>query len=278
MKLAEGHSFTKESLNKEHINKIKDDTKNKFKNTINKLPKTLVIIFLILLFFQCYMGYKYKHEDADDSNMVAKAVIAVDTNSLFKYDDIGEELTSIPIRNGLSPFFWFTACIATLSNTHSTIMAHTIFPVIFVLIAYNVYYLIANTLFKDDLKKQFTFLIILSVMYIFGNYTRYSIFVRLLTRIWQGKSILATITVPFIFYLFLEYIGKENDNFYWLVLMICLWGSILLTSMSLSLPIMISGLLTVLYMIKDKKLRYILKLAIACIPSICYGMIYLIMK
>jgi hypothetical protein len=274
IKLAEGHFFTKELLDKNHINKVK----NKLKDTINKLPKTLVIIFLILLFFQCYMGYNYKHEDADDSNMVAKAVIAVDTNSLFKYDDEGNELTSIPMRNGLSPFFWFTGCIATLSNVHSTIMAHTIFPVIFVLIAYNVYYLIATTLFKDNLKKQFIFLIILSVLYIFGNYTRYSIFVRLLTRIWQGKSILATITIPFIFYLFLEYIGKENDNFYWFVLMISLWGSILLTSMSLSLPIIISGLLTFLYMIKDKKLRYILKLAIAYIPSICYGIIYLIIK
>jgi hypothetical protein len=270
MKLAEGHSFLKKSEYKNYINKVK--------STFYRLPKILVIIFLILLFFQCYMGYNYKHEDADDSNMVAKAVIAVDTNSLFKYDDEGDELTSIPMRNGLSPFFWFTGCIATLSNVHTTILAHTIFPVIFVLIAYNVYYLMATTLFKDDLKKQFTFLIILSVMYIFGNYTRYSIFVRLLTRIWQGKSILATITIPFIFYLFLEHLGKEKDIFYWFILMITLWGSVLLTSMSLSLPIMISGLLTLLYMIKDKKIRYILNLAIACVPSICYGIVYLIMK
>jgi hypothetical protein len=271
--LVVAYFLSKKNSDKKYTNKEKND-----KNTINKLPKTLIIIFLILLSFQCYMGYNYKHEDADDSNMVAKAVIAVDTNSLFKYDDEGNELTSIPIRNGLSPFFWFTACIATLSDTHPTIMAHTIFPVIFVLIAYNVYYLIATTLFKDDLKKQFTFLIILSVLYIFGNYTRYSIFVRLLTRIWQGKSILATITIPFIFYLFLEHLGKEKDIFYWFILMITLWGSVLLTSMSLSLPIMVSGLLTLLYIIKDKKLRYILNLAIACVPSICYGIVYLTMK
>ena len=215
------------------------------------------------------------HEDEDDSNFVAKAVIALDTDTLFKYSDEGYELSKIPWRTGLSPFPWFTANIATLVKSHPTIVAHTIFPVIFVVIAYSIYFIIGKYLFDYNYEKTFTFLIIINILYILGNYTRYSIFVRLLTRIWQGKSILANITIPIIFYIFLKGIGTENNNYYWFMLFLVLWGSILLSSMALSLPIIVSGILTFLFIIKDKKISYLFKYVFSILPCISYGIIYL---
>ena len=50
---------------------------------VKKLPKILTVIFLVLLLIQSYVPFKYMHEDYDDSNFVAKAVIAVDTDTLF---------------------------------------------------------------------------------------------------------------------------------------------------------------------------------------------------
>ena len=261
--------ISRKNLNDIYRNSIKE---------IKKFPKILTSICIILVLFQAYMGFTYQHKDDDDSNFVAKAVIALDTNSLFKYDDAGYEGKPIPWRTGLSPFPWFTANIATLVETHPTIVAHTIFPAIFVIIAYVLYYLIGKALFDDDYNKTFIFLIVLSFLYIFGNYTRYSIFVRLLTRLWQGKSILANISLPLIFYIFLKGIGSEKNNYYWLMLFIVLWGSVLLSSMALSLPIIVSGLLTVLYMIKDKKISYIFKFMCCILPCIGYGIIYLMIK
>ena len=261
--------INRKNLNDIYTNSIKE---------IKKFPKVLTGICILLVLFQAYMGFTYQHKDDDDSNFVAKAVIAYDTNTLFKYDDAGYELKKIPWRTGLSPFPWFTANIATLVKTHPTIVAHTIFPAVFVIIAYSLYYLIGKTLFDNDYKKTFTFLIILSFLYIFGNYTRYSIFVRLLTRLWQGKSILANISMPLIFYIFLKGIGTEKNNYYWFMLFIVLWGSVLLSSMALSLPIIVSGILTLLYMIKDKKISYILKYICCIMPCIGYGIIYLIIK
>lgn len=248
------------------------------KTSIKKYPKILAIISILLILFQCYMGFTYMHEDEDDSNFVAKAVIAIDTNTLFKYSDEGYELTTIPWRTGLSPFPWFTANIATVVRMHPTIVAHTIFPVIFVLIAYSLYFIIGKYLFDDDYEKTFMFLIIMNILYIFGNYTRYSIFVRLLTRLWQGKSILANITIPLIFYIFLKGIGTENNNYYWFMLFLVLWGSILLSSMALSLPIIVSGILTFLYIIKDKKISYVFKYLLSVLPCVGYGIIYLLIK
>ena len=245
---------------------------------IKKYPKLLALISIILILFQCYMGFTYMHEDEDDSNFVAKAVIALDTDTLFKYSDEGYELTTIPWRTGLSPFPWFTANVATLVRMHPTIVAHTIFPVIFVLIAYCLFFIIGKYLFDDDYEKSFMFLIIMNFLYIFGNYTRYSIFVRLLTRLWQGKSILANITIPLIFYIFLKGIGTENNNYYWFMLFLVLWGSILLSSMALSLPIIVSGILTFLYIIKDKKISYVFKYLLSVLPCVGYGIIYLLIK
>ena len=240
-----------------------------------KLPKILTVIFLVLLLIQCYVPFKYMHEDYDDSNFVAKATIAIDTNSLFVYDDAGNEYKEFPTRTVLSQFPHYTAVIGELSGTHPTIVAHTIFPVIFVVIAYAFYYVLGMTLFKKDQTKTLVFLNILAVIFIYGDYSRYTNFVRLLYRVWQGKSILANVTLPFIWYVFMEYIGKENSIFGWIILFIALGGSIALSSMALVLPVITTLILMVIYAIKDKKIIYIVSILICCIPCVIVGVVYL---
>ncbi|MBR1540665.1 MAG: hypothetical protein IJ629_05875 [Clostridia bacterium] len=245
---------------------------------VKEMPKILTIIFLGLLIFQGYMGFSYMYEDYDDSNFVAKATIARDTDTLFVYNDIGYKYESFPTRHVFSPFPYYTATISEIVGTHPAITAHTVFPVAFLVVAYTVYYLIGTALFQHDRKKTMLFMVILSGLYIFGKYSRYAIFVRLLGRAWQGKSLLANIILPFIIYLFLEYLGEEKDGFYWVLLFITLWAADLLSSMSIFLPIIECTVLVVLYTIKDKNIKYILKFIPCCLPSIVYGIMYLIIK
>ena len=240
-----------------------------------KMPKILTILFLILLAIQCYYPFKYMHEDFDDSNFVAKATIAIDTNSLFVYDDAGNEYKEFPTRTVLSQFPHYTAVISDLSDIHPTIMAHTIFPVVFVVIAYAFYYVFGMALFKKNQVKTLVFLNVLSLIFIYGDYSRYTNFVRLLYRVWQGKSILANLTLPFIWYVFIEYIGKENNKFGWLILFLALSGSITLSSMALILPVITTLVLIVIYAIKDRKISYIISLLICCIPCVIIGVVYL---
>ena len=247
-------------------------------NKIKSMPILLTCLFLILLAFQGYMSFTYMYEDYDDSNFVAKATIAKDTDTLFVYNDIGEKYTSLPTRYVFSPFPYYTATISEVVDTHPAIVAHTIFPVAFLIVGYVVFYLIGNSLFKDDKKKTMLFLVILSVLYIFGKYSRYAIFVRLLGRPWQGKSLLANIIIPYIIYLFLEFLGEEKDNFYWVILFVTLWAADLLSSMSIFLPIIECSILVLIYTIKDRKIKYILKFIPCCLPTIVYGLMYLNIK
>lgn len=257
--------------------KLKEIVKDNI-NTLKIFPKLLSIILIIIVLFQAFMAFKYMHEDDDDSNFVAKATIATDTNTLYEYDDTGNKLNQVPARNGLSPYPIYTATIAKLIGLHPTVVAHTVFPPVFIILAYMIYYLVGKALFKDDKQKITVFLIILAIIYMFGDYTRYSVFVRLLYRLWQGKSMLCALILPFIWYLFLNHIGKEDDGIYWFILFLTLVGSMLLSSMALYLPILAAGILTLIYLIKYKNAKYLFKLILCCIPSIIYGFIYLFIK
>ena len=242
------------------------------------LPKLLNIIFLLLIFLQCYVGFAYMHEDYDDSNFLGKATIAIDTNSLYKYDDIGYEYTSFPSRHVFSPFPIYTATLSTAIGVHPLILAKTFFPIVFISMAYMIYAMIADVLFKEDKQKTLIFLIILSLLYIWGAYSNYTNFVFLLYRIWQGKAILANIILPFIWLIFLKYINKDVKFFGWFILLLTLWGADLLSSMALSLASLSTVILTFIWTIKDKKISYIFKTVICFIPSIIYGAMYLMIR
>lgn len=256
---------------------IKDIAKKNWEE-IKEFPIILTILVVLVVGAQCYVGYTYMYEDYDDSNFVAKAVITSDTDTMFVYNDIGTEYTGYPDRQVLSPFPVFTANIANLVGIHPTIMAHTIFPVVFLLLAYNVYYLLGNAVFKHDKSKTMLFLLFIALVYSFGDVTRYAASSRILFRPWQGKSILASIIIPFIIYVFIEHVGKEDDKFAWLVLLITMAGSILLSTMGVMLPAIVLTILTMLFTIKDSTFGYLYKYLICVVPNLVYAFAYLSLK
>ena len=259
----------------------RSEAKDLFFETLKSL-KTFAVpgtYFLIAIFiFQAYHSFFFMFEDADDSNFVAKANIAITTDTLYKMDDKGAEYEEYPTRQVFSPFPMYTATISTIADIHPTILAHTIFPVIFLFVAYNVYYLLGKSIFKGDKYKIMTFLSIFAFLIQFSNYSRFAATYRLLVRLWQGKSILVNIMMPFIIYLYIEHIGKKGQTFYWFMLLFTIWASLLLSSMAFTLPIIETGLLTVLFAIKDKKPWYKITMALCFIPCLAYGLVYLSIK
>ena len=260
-----------------NIKKIKEILKKNWEE-IKEFPIFLTLLVVVILGMQCYNGFNNMYQDYDDSNFMAKAVITRDTNTMFVYDDIGNKYDGFPDRQVFSPFPTFTAMIADYSGLHPTVLAHSIFPVIFLILAYDVYYLLGSAIFKHDKKKTMLFLLFLALVYSFGDVTRYAASSRILFRSWQGKSLLASIIIPFIIYVFIEHVGKEDDKFAWLVLFITTIGTILLSTMGVMLPVLEIAILTVLYMIKDSSFGYVYKFLICIIPNLCYAFGYVLLK
>ena len=97
-------------------------------------------------------------------------------------------------------------------------------------------------------------------------------------RIWQGKAILANIILPSIWLLFLKCVEENKGIINWLLLIITMLASCLVSSMGIPLAAITLGGLVVVFLVKDKKVSYLIKSGICVIPNIVYGLMYLIMK
>ncbi len=257
-------------------------------NFFKETPKILLILTIILVGLQVYPLVKYMHEDGDDATYVAAATTAVQTNSLYKYSAQtgSEEGEHLAPRYRLGPFPLYIAIISELIKIHPAITAHTIFPIIFIPLAYMIYGVIANKLFDGNKKNVFMFLLIMCMLHIWGNYSVRTNFTFLLFRIWQGKAVLANIIIPAVWMMFI--IAEENDFKFGscLLLFITILGGVLTTTMGIALPpiiLMSLSLICELSKVKYKdlinkenltRIKNLIKCFICCIPAIVYGGIY----
>lgn len=274
-----------------NLTKIKEILKT-ILNYIKETPKILAILTIVLIGIQVYSYVGYMHIDDDDSFYVGTATVSVQTDSLFKYSaatgemDVENQLS----RYRLGPFPIYLAVISKAIDTHPAIVAHTILPIIFVPLVYMIYGLIGNELFKNDKKQVYYFLMIMSIINIWGNYSVRTAFSFFLIRIWQGKALLASMILPLIILLFIK---AEENNYkfnYCLLLFIAILAGNLTTTMGIALPPMELMLLAIVYEIsklnfkksKEEKIGFgkaiinLTKCLICCIPSIIYGIAYLI--
>jgi len=236
-------------------------------------------IVIVLIFFQIFMYVYFQHIDDDDAFFVASAVTAVDTDSLFHYNTYtGLPETSFEMRYVISPFPMFTAVISFLTSIHAAILAHTVLPVFWVLLAYMVYYLLGACLFKNDVRKIYLFLLFACFLNIFGGSAVYMSTHFMLVRIWQGKSIIASVLIPAIAYLAVRTMYQKGNWADWLALCFAMGGAALLSSMGIYLAPLTLGILTVAYLISHRKFKVILYAAVSCLPCIISGIVYIIMR
>ncbi len=274
-----------------NLTKIKEIFISIFKY-IKETPKLLAILTTVLIGLQVYSYVGYMHIDDDDSFYVGTATVAVQTDSLFKYSAAtGEENVENQLsRYRLGPFPIYLAIISKAIDTHPAIVAHTILPIIFVPLVYMIYGLIGNEIFKKNQKQVYSFLMIMSIINIWGNYSVRTTFSFFMIRIWQGKALLASMILPLIILLFIK--AEENDykfNYCLLLFMAILAGN-LTTTMGIALPPMELILLAVVYEISKinfkktkeektgigKAIINLTKCLMCCVPSIIYGIAYFI--
>jgi hypothetical protein len=230
-------------MERKNITGIISCIKEKIQTLINNIREDkFVIIYIIffagLLLLQLYIAFSYQVNQwsYDDYDYVvsSKDTITYDALSYVNFVD-GTMPNTLEKRLSIS---WNTyiAMLSKVSGFEVTTVCHTLLPVIMLLVAYLVYYYIAKFLFRRT-DNRIIFLIILSVAYIFGLYSHYSVTFRLLGALWQGKAILTVIAIPFfILYLFKAYSG-ENTKMTLPIIAISLGASSLTSLAILFIPI-----------------------------------------
>lgn len=241
------------------------------------------LIFALLLLAQVYFAYGYEVNEwsYDDYDYVANSQDTISSDTLSYVNYITGEMPFTASKRAATSWPTYIAYLARVSGFEVTTVCHTILPVIFLFIAYGVYYYMSGLLFKE-MDNRLIFMDLLSVAFIFGDYSHYSMTFRLLCTIWQGKAILSAIAVPFLI-VYLAYIYKEDfDAKNILPIVAFSLGVASLTTMSmlmLSLTALLMWLIMGIYKRKPASFRYLLaSMAGPLFQIFFYNMINLLFK
>lgn len=167
---------------------------------LNRFEMIYFMLFILLLFVQLYFAlfYDVTTRSYDDYSYVTSALDTITSDGIYITDVNSGEITVDFIgKRVCASWPIFIAFLSKTTGEHVTIIAHTIMPIFFLLIAYVVCYLISKKMFNKS-EDRLIFLCIVAMLYIFGLYSDYSLTFRLLVALWQGKAIASTIIIPFL--------------------------------------------------------------------------------
>ena len=235
-------------------------------------------IALILILAQMAMCVLLAHMDADDAFYVAQATSGVQTDTIFEIIPYtGQKYYGIASRYILSPFPVFLAVVSQLSaGLHPAIMAHMIFPAVFLPVVYSVQYLLGKKWIPGDKRAQGMYLFLTACICSFSAYSVYNSGSFQMIRIWQGKALLASAFLPLLLYICQSVLMEKKPEYPWVLLAMADLSCCLLSSMGIILGTMMLGVFLLLCLVIRRDWRAFLKGIICCIPSLVLGVFYIL--
>ena len=255
------------------------------RETVKISERFLFFTAILLIAVQMAVAALMVHHDADDSFYVAMASTSVYTDSIFQYNPYtGSIYKNLPSRYVLSPFPVYEAILTELVGVDVPYFVYTVFPVFMILLAYLVYGLWAELLFGTDRKQRALFLIFISVVQIFSNYSVYTAGTFLLLRIWQGKAVLAGILLPAVAYMCARLMGrrqkgrKVQESRGWPILFCLLLAACLVSSMGIILSMLMVGLYAFVCGVCARNWKVVGKALFCCMPNLIFAVIYIVIR
>lgn len=209
---------------------------------------------ILVILFQAGVYLFGMHLDEDDARWIAEACDALEKNRMlldnpatgeFEGHFVGEMTKDV-----FSPWSMYIATLSRMSFVRPATMAHTFYPPVLLELAYLVYYLIGKNLFEEKFERG-AFLLLVSVIMLFFGGNGYTQAVFTLTRIWQGKGVVAAIVIPLMFLVMLQ-IEKKDENKNWILFVVASISSCLFSGMGIIISTILIGIFGLYALIFDK--------------------------
>lgn len=242
----------------------------------------LWLIFWLILVFQLVQAVRMTYGDGDDAYYVAVSTITQKSDSMYRiltYTGLASELD---VRHALAPFPIWIAYLARISGMRAVMTAHVAVPVVLIPMTYAIYYLIGARLFPDKGGRLPLFLVFTELLILFGNYSISSVENFMIARSRQGKAALGSIVIPFVLLLLLILCEKlrhkqeVSPKFYLLLTAAALVGCLCSTMGALLLCLLV-GVTGITAALVNKRYRILFPMAAACVPCVCFAMLYLLL-
>ena len=178
-----------------------------------EVPIAYLIVFLGLLVFQLYNGFVrdttyWSYDDAMYVTYAADTIRYDSIQTIYAYTGIAARFNATRAMQG---WLYYPAFLSKISSIPVAVMERTILETYDILLAYIVYAYMASVLFarKDN---GLIFLIILSVLHIYGWYSQYSVTFRLLGPNYQGKAVMAVSVLPLLFTFLIQVLRRSYSR------------------------------------------------------------------
>jgi len=173
-------------------------------------------VAIAVVIFQIIIVSFLDYHDGDNSYYIANTTTSVYTDSMFIYDPYtGLPLEEMNLRYALSGYGINNAVFSQFFQIHPLLLYRASLPALFMIVTNIIYYKIARSIFNQNTLAIITFIVVAGGLNLWGIYSIYTSSIFLMGRTAQGKSLLANIILPAMFYLFLCLYQKPRSCFYW---------------------------------------------------------------
>ena len=240
------------------------------------------LIFAILLGFELWMSYTHASFDGDDAYYVAQTLQTWQTGTMYYYVPYTGFTTVLDGRHAMALMPMWIAFVARLCGTHSTIVTHSMMPLVLIPLTDVCLYQSAVELTRGQKPSRRRYqlpaaMVVLAVLQIFGNTSIYTPETFLLMRTWQGKSLFANFILPMVFLMLLRMIRDSEEERAWCCIMLILLNMAAGFCTSLA-PVLATGVLvlaSIIIAVLKKRRRLPAVILLTCIPCFLYLLLLL---
>lgn len=239
------------------------------------------IIFALLLLLQLILAVVMTYSDGDDAYYVAVSTITNNAGTMYRKLPYTGGSTDLDARHSLAPFPIWISYLAEVSGIKAVTVAHVALPIALIAMTYAAFYLIAARLIRGE--QIPVFLVFTEVLVLFGNYSYYTAENFMIARSRQGKAALGSIIIPMIIWVILVIMGQISEMRKisvqtWLLLTMILSAGCLCSTLGALICCVLVGVSGICVAITYKKWRFLIPMALCCMPCVLYALMYVLSK
>ncbi len=242
-----------------------------FRGIGDKVAFTVMCIAIVALLVVTAI---LQHTDADDSRFVVNAVDIVRTNKMFLTNPAtGEAISHWEgelVKDITSPWAVFIAYCAKVTDIHATIMAHTVLQLVLTFILCLVYWMLSEVFFKEDISSRSIFVVLALLINVYGHYSVYSAETFAITRIWQGKAVVASIGIPLVYLVSMWIYDDHKNKANYVMLFMVTMAMCLMSGMGIIIGAIMVGCISVVYGVAKKDARVFAYIICSAVPCALY--------
>ena len=235
-------------------------------------------VFFLIVLFQMAYAVVYEYYDGDDAYYIATSVITNTFDTMYLRDAYTGYIYPLDVRHAFSPTPVYQAWLSRLSGIAPAVVAHTVLAWVWLGFMYCVYGQIASRILWNRKNYKPVFMILIAVWFLYGNVSLYTTETFAMTRIWQGKGLMAGMVLPAMF-LCLLYLAQESvSQGMWLLFVCVCLSAVFATSVAFMVIPTITGIAAVMIGIKKKSIRYGADLFLCCVPCLLLAVCFFIVR